>query len=264
MINLSLKDALINITRPLHSEVYESRDQWRSEAEYYHSEIANYQCFQEQLEGTIEALKFQACQSTFLAEKALKGALNGPLDDFCEDMYIKVDKFAYKNKMEHKGKAISVYPNEMIQPELFEVVNARSKIKEPDSRYMWYENVGRYVSNFKWTDDKDTYGVPDRYEYPNKAIIHKEVDCEGHSAVVSSLEPEIGIAYGYYIQDKKTKYGHAFNVFVCDEQLYILETTGTKAEIYKYPNPKYDIHWIFTQNSTYQCKARPVQFGIKA
>lgn len=71
-----------------------------------------------------------------------------------------------------------------------------------------------------------------------------------------SAHPEIGGAWGFYKGG-----GHAFNVFVYENRLYVLETTGSRAEILEYEKQSdYVIHYIITRDNTYQLKGG-VRFG---
>ena len=80
-----------------------------------------------------------------------------------------------------------------------------------------------------------------------------------------SIEPRCGLAFGF-----AGKTGHAFGVCVYRDELYVIETNNVNdrnrnAKVIKYEGQsQYKIHWIFTQNGTYQCTTRPVQFGYKA
>ena len=70
-----------------------------------------------------------------------------------------------------------------------------------------------------------------------------------------------GIAYGFKEEPKGNRYGHAFNVFIYNNYLYILDTVTNSAhiELFK-PNSKYTIHYIITEKNTYKVKGG-VSFG---
>lgn len=191
------------------------------------------------------------------------------LDIFCQGKYTKIDNKAYTNKREVFGVEIDVFLNELITPNAFEVVKVRRKLISDNQKLQDKALiVGNYISeNFLWKSDSSMFKEEDFYIYPNEALKIKLCDCEDHSYTVASIEPEIGVAYGFYYPNtktSKTKTGHAFNVFVLNDKLYILETTGDRGEIIPYEgNNKYDINFIVTKNNTYMLDGS-VEFGVIA
>jgi hypothetical protein len=189
------------------------------------------------------------------------------IDGFCKTHFKQVPKFAYKDKGLFKQNRFSMYPNEMIQPEFFLVKELKNevKLKEEDSIYTKAVKVGEYIDKrLKWTSDENTTGHMDVYQDVYAAIMDNKQDCETHASLVSSIEPELGIAFGF-----AGSTGHAWNVFVYKSELWCLETNSVydknkNVKVFKYANQnKYRIHWIFTKDKTYQVMARPRNFGVK-
>lgn len=188
------------------------------------------------------------------------------LDRFCSTKFKEVSKFAYKDKGIFKELKYGMYPNEMIQPDVFIVNQIRRDLgARPSSIKSWAVTVGERVDKtHKWTSDDDTTGYPDIYQDIYAAILDPKQDCETHSGIVSSIEPEFGIAYGFCGTG-----GHAWNVFIYKGELWCLETNtvydkNDSVRVFKYSSQKhYKIHWIFTKDHTYQCVGRPTNFGTK-
>lgn len=180
------------------------------------------------------------------------------LDKYCHEHFEEVPNSNYKSKRDVKSKPISVMINQFIVPNQFEVQKLRKKIPKGETTIQDATNIGTKVSKLlTWTDDKNLATSGDYYLYPEETIVLTKADCEDHSFLVSSLNTEIGVAYGFY---NKT-IGHAFNVFVDNNKLYILETTGDMTEIYEADKQdKYIIHFILTPTKTYSVKIGP-SFG---
>jgi len=199
-----------------------------------------------------------------MVEKLVYSNTYTTLEDYCNTTFKHKPKFAYKYKRMFKEFKYSVYPNELIQPDKFLVDKARRSIgtKGSNLKY-WYLKVGKYVDNkLLWTSDENTRDTSDYFSSPVESLISKPQDCEDHSFLAASLEPELGVAFGYCGEG-----GHAWNVFVHEGELWCLETNSvfdrnSNARIFKYDDQdRYKIHWIFTRNNTYQCTDRPVNFG---
>lgn len=209
----------------------------------------------------------ESCNAEVLElQKNSNGEKLSELEKFCMTNYNEVPKFAYKNKIFVKDLSVPVYPNEMITPDSYIIEKLRKEIG-PKSAYSildWYLRVAWCVDrHIRWTSDYDVWGLVDRYSYPNKSIVLGKEDCENHSFVVSSIEPETGFAYGFH---DKTR--HAFNVFIHDNELYVLETNSVndKGKNYKYmkykDNPHYTIEWIFTKNKTFKVGKHNTHYGV--
>lgn len=82
----------------------------------------------------------------------------------------------------------------------------------------------------------------------NGLVTHQ---CEDHSLIVCSACPEFGWALGF-LTVGNNRFGHAFNVFVHNGELYILDTVGNSARIEKAKDNKdYKIHYIVTKKKAY-------------
>jgi hypothetical protein len=199
--------------------------------------------------------------------KEVPVSTNTPLDKYCKNAFKSVEKFAYKDKGIFKDIRYGMYPNELIQPELFLVQQLRKEIgSKPTNMLSWAGKVAQYVDNrLKWVSDDDTDSTLDAYQDVYATILSPKQDCENHASLVSSIEPEFGIAFGFC-----GKTGHAWNVFVINDELWCIETNSVRdynrnAKVFKYADQDlYKIHWIFTQNGTYQCVPKPTNFGYKA
>jgi len=134
------------------------------------------------------------------------------------------------------------------------------------SSYPDYTNAiktGKYVDKrLKWTGDDVTEDVPDYFSSPIESILEKRKDCEDHAFLAASLNEDLGVAFGLCGTG-----GHAFNVFIKDDELWVLETNSTRdydncVKAFKYKNQThYKIHWIFTKDKTFKCLDRPLNFG---
>ncbi|MEA3430299.1 MAG: hypothetical protein U9R08_03425 [Nanoarchaeota archaeon] len=196
---------------------------------------------------------------------SLRSDIYTELEEHCLSNYDMIDMIAYKGKRTYHGKSVDLYVGEMITPNAFEVVRARNRLTYSIDRQQWAIKIGNMVSRkVTWTSDSTlNASTKDVYLYANEVLVSGKGDCEDHSFVVSSIEPEIGVAYGFY-HDEKGKYGHAFNVFILNGELYILETTGNKARVEKYSETKnYTIYFIFTKDMAFRVK-RGVSFGTIA
>lgn len=179
------------------------------------------------------------------------------LEQYCKKNYKLIPKIAYQNKRKYNDKPVSVYLNELITPGAFEVDKLFSGVYPTGTNKAIAGVVGRKVARkLTWTSDSDFANSDDYYLYPSEALVQKECDCEDHAFVVASCHKELGVAYGFYDGG-----GHAFNVFVEDGKLYVLDTVGDSAYIEEYSsNSKYVIHYIITKNFTFEVK-RGARFG---
>lgn len=207
-----------------------------------------------------------------LIEKETKDVLS-PIDRFLSENYREVVKFAYRNKRRYAGIKYAVYPNEMITPNSYKVILAKREVGNVDNLNMrdLALKVGRYVDRrTKWVSDEDTTGMEDFYHYAQETLISREADCESHTFVVASMFPELfGVAFGNTQRDKKGTW-HAFNVFVHNNELWVLETNsvlnfpnGGNTWVRKYKDSKYYINEIFTLNKTFELDGSN-KFGIVA
>jgi len=185
---------------------------------------------------------------------------------YCQKKFTEVPIFGYKKKFYIKEKEVLVSPNEFITPDAFLIQKYKKELQSKYghlSRKDFILKEAEFVDNkIKWTDDKKTYGVVDRYAYPNMILSLGLEDCEAHAHVLSSLDNEIGVAYGFCGET-----GHAFGVCIIDGDLYVIETnnvydTNNNAKLIRYnTQTTYILHWIHTKNHTYKCLNNPIYFG---
>jgi len=182
------------------------------------------------------------------------------LDKYCHKKYKIIANKAYMNKRRWQKLPISVLLNQFIVPNQFMVKKLRNKITKGVTIRNDALNVGNKIAkDFTWTSDSNLGNSTDYYLYPEEIIVTGKGDCEDHAFTVSSLNPEIGVAYGFYKGG-----GHAFNAFIENNKLYVLETTGSRAKIVEYAKQTdYVIHYLITENFTYRVKGG-VEFGTIA
>jgi hypothetical protein len=177
------------------------------------------------------------------------------LERYCDEHYPILPMLAYKNKRASFSKPISVFLNQLITPDSFEVVKIAKKLKKGTTIRENAVLVGNKVSSLiTYTSDKNLTNSDDYYLYPEETAVLAKGDCEDHAYLTASLNKEIGIAYGFM-----GKIGHCFNVFVENGKLYILETTGSIGEVHEYSDTDtYKIHYILTKNKLYR-----VRYGVE-
>jgi uncharacterized coiled-coil protein SlyX len=203
----------------------------------------------------------QEAEITLLKMQLEKDTL---LEKYCKSNFKQIEMPAYKQKRGIKGVFYTVALNELITPEAWAVHNLKKNIvfdgltmKEKAVR------IGNVVAGkLIWTSDFNLATSGDYYLYPNEALSLVKCDCEDHCFVVASCDLEIGTAWGYLLVNGE-RLGHAFNVFLHEGKLYVLETTGGVAEIYKHPSSKYEIVFIITKQYAFELKGG-VQFGVLA
>jgi hypothetical protein len=184
------------------------------------------------------------------------------IDTACHESFRKIADISYENKRNFKDKSISLFLNQMITPRAFEVVRMRKSIPRKDDFMQYVRDLGDAVaSRLYWTDDKYLNAeTKDVYLYPEETIVYLKADCEDHAFLVSSLEPEIGVVYGYKTEKNGNKYGHAWNLFKYNQKLYILDTVNKVAEIYPFDTNGYESYFVITKDNTYQVRTGVV-FG---
>lgn len=214
-----------------------------------------------------EALLLETTNNTNETIKSLREELwslkmeDSGTDKYLKSKYKEIPMIAYTGKRKYDGKDITLYLNEMITPNTYEVQDFFEGITSPDL-ITKVKLAGNRVARYNaWTSDKVTTGYSDYYTYPNELIIGSEGDCEDHSFLLSSFDKEIGVAYGYLTQGKR-KFGHAFNVFEYNNTLYVVDTTGNTVHIEKYDDKShYYIHFIIMHEKAYMLD-NSVTFGV--
>jgi hypothetical protein len=180
------------------------------------------------------------------------------LETFCKNNYAEIPKIAYKNKRDIQSVDIDIYLNELITPRAFEVDKLFHGVYPSGPNMVVALGVGNVVgTTITWKDDINLSKSGDYYLYPNETIALGWGDCEDHAFVVSSAAREIGAAWGFYKGG-----GHCFNLFVANDKIFILDTTGGGAYISEWIPGKsdYDIYYIVTSRYTFLVKGG-IQFG---
>jgi len=183
------------------------------------------------------------------------------LDFYCETKGYPLRRIAYQNKRQIKDKPVSVFLHELITPESYEVYNLAKKIKD-----YTIKGVGKYISKYlTWKDDKQfDADTKDYYLYPNETIVVRQADCEDHAYVMASLMPKtLGIAYGFVNIPDGNSFGHAFNVFINNGKLFLIDTVENYPIIKEVSSHYYTINYIVTQKGTYVVDDS-VKFGLEA
>ena len=195
-----------------------------------------------------------------------------PIDDFLSKTYLEVPKFAYNNKRRYNGKLFPVYPNEMITPDSYYAVKLREELSPlSDNTRDRALVIGRRIDRgIRWVSDLETTGMDDFYHYIAESIIDGRSDCESQCFAVSSIDPDnFGVAFGNTQKDNKGTW-HAWNVFVYNDELWVLETNsvanfpnGGNTWIRKVKDSNYTMDWIFTKHKTYRARGS-THFGTIA
>jgi hypothetical protein len=95
----------------------------------------------------------------------------------------------------------------------------------------------------------------------NGIITHQ---CEDHAYVCASLMPEtLGVAYGFVNLPDGSSFGHAFNVFINNNKLWLLDTVENYAITKDVSKHYYSINYIVTNKGTYVVDDK-VKFGMEA
>lgn len=247
---------LKQFTAFLHEDAYLGTDQLQDTNSYLTQKVKALQNNIDKLETEIETLKTK--QEPIVIPEPQKTAI----EKFCAKNYKSIPVPAYTQKRAFHDKDISVYLNQLIRPEQFEVQNVLRKLSPlPEDVRDAAVKIGDWAAKtFTWTDDGNLAKSGDYYLYPEESIVYKKVDCEDHAFTVASLHEGIAVAYGFY-DDGRKRFGHAWNVFVYNGTLYHLETTANIAQIWKDSSDHpYTTHYIITRANAYEVK-KGVRFG---
>jgi hypothetical protein len=260
------------IAEIVYPEVFRELDRQKDFTRQYESDALEYkQLFETTLTQRDEA------KATILALKEDMNTLQSQLDTqetpievFLGSLFKEVPKFAYKDKRAFDGIKYDVFPNEMIQPDKWMVLKAKQKIGSfPDDTKERAFKIGIWVDkNHEWFSDLVTTKMLDFYHSPAESLVTKEIDCDSHCWLVSSLDYQfIAVAFGYSGSSP-----HAWNVFEYQGKLWCLETNSTlnlpdgkNTKVFRYDTQsRYVIHEIFTKDKTYQVGDGKVKFGLIA
>jgi hypothetical protein len=164
---------------------------------------------------------------------------------------------AYENK-----RGYSVFINQMITPNSFEVINFKKKVTDTDD-YELIKKLGDKVAKLTtWVSEQNLYDSGDWYLYPEETLttFKSKCDCEDVSFTMCSFKPEyMGVCYGMYHKDKES-FGHAYPILLYKDKLYIIETTGNAVEMTGFFDKRYETYFIVTKDYTYRVKYG-IEFG---
>lgn len=134
------------------------------------------------------------------------------LDQFLAEKFKTGTNKTYKVKRSIKGRHYSILLNNMIQPNEAEVKNFKDSIitSVQDSWSIFNRCGNALAQRITWTDDGNLDKSGDFYLYPEELLALNEGDCEDHAFCLASMDPNIGVVYGFYT-DGKNKFGHAWN-----------------------------------------------------
>jgi hypothetical protein len=268
MINVLLN----SVARSLDPAVYEDRDNQRVKILDLQNDMKKVSSELTAATSLInmQQLKLDETQSVNRQLAAKIAELSRPnitdVESYCMARYKQIANIAYEGKRKFQGEQIDVYLNQMITPDAFEVIKVRRRLRMKGDPKIDAKIAGDWAARtFTWTDDGKLDKSGDFYVYPEETIKHKLVDCEDHAFVVSSLVPEIGVAYGfYYNSQEKKRYGHAFNVFIQDNRIYVLDTVGNTSYICAAEKTSaYTINYVITKGMTFALDPS-AQFGTIA
>lgn len=252
---MNIKPYLIEFTKPLHAQVYADLEEAKIAADLA-------------IESNSELQNSLSIARASLAEcMTKKEEKKSAIDLYFSSKYQLIPNKAYINKRGKKSQ--SMWLNQMITPQAWEVQNFVQKYAGKDGN-VWTKasTLGEALAKHTtWVDEQKLYEGGDFYLYPEETLTtHKDkCDCEDVSYTFASFMPSlVGVCYGFYTNAKENQiYGHAYPVVLYDSELFIVETTGTRAELVPYSDVRYDTHFIVTKDYTYQVKSG-VEFGSLA
>lgn len=252
---MTLRDLMLSIFTGVRKEEYDTQMRHK---EILHNNFLTLEQENRDLNTKLEDLNAEIIDLKFGGTLAI--------DRFLTTKYKEVPVFAYKNKRKYKNWKYSVYPNEMIQPDKFLVKKARKEIgKLSDDNLKRADQIADYVDRqLHWTSDMESTGMSDYFHSPVESLVSKKVDCDSHTILMASLDPDLfGMAWG-----KAGDTWHAWNVFEHNGVLWCADTNTTanftgdgNVRIFRYNNQKrYKIYKIFTKDKTYVLDGS-VRFG---
>lgn len=169
------------------------------------------------------------------------------IDRFYNKM--RVPKFIYGMKRRIKGYNPMISPNEMITPNSGIVQWIISEELGGDQSVL---SVGEWIcENTRWAKDTN---YKDYYQFPFETLAMKKGDCEDLAFLAASLCPELSVVFGT-VNFGNGPVGHAWNEFIHEGEVWILDTVGSVPIILPYKDAEitysYESHWVFTEKSTY-------------
>lgn len=178
-----------------------------------------------------------------------------------------IEPIAYKNKRKILGDGYSVYLQELITPEAWEVVNFKRGVPVTGDAHEDVQAYGdKLAVKLTWKDDGHLDKSGDYYLMPNETLTHETVDCEDHAFCLASMNDKLfGVGYGIFY-DGTNNYYHAYNIYYNaeDKQLWIADTVGNRTVRQRLKDNKmYDTYYVITKESCFEIKGG-IQFGYLA
>ena len=216
------------------------------------------QSFSSDNNATIQELKKELSETQTLIQqkdeqiaelKTLAKSNLTPVDNFCMKNKFKIVKKVYKDKIIINNVMMPCDLREIFTPNSYVVRKISKETQSSDNDNIWYSRVMKKVNSIvTWTTD----GRYDNYFYPNYTLTTGKGDCDDFSFAQMSIEPRLGVAFGYYTDAEGKKIGHAFAVGIVNDKLVIYDGTSNNVQQY---NPEkigdYYIHYIITKNEIY-------------
>jgi len=213
-------------------------------------------------------------------QKLLDGFFCGDGHYHIRDKKANIVEKVYSTSCEKFAKQLVIIHKQLNQPvQWYYQVNHQGAGNKPIWRVLSYPNTESYrdygietlselsISKIEDVENKTMYDieVEDTHTFFlwNGVLSH---NCEDVSFTMVSFDPDnMGVCYGFYYPDptKSARFGHAYPVFLFDNNLYIVETTGTAVKIDPFNDPRYMTYFIVTKNKTYRLK-NGVDFGFIA
>jgi hypothetical protein len=180
-----------------------------------------------------------------------------PIDAHLEKLFDKTAPIAYQQKRQINKTYYSIYLNELFTPQAYEVLKfKRPHASKKDLSEKMLALANKVAKHTTWIDEQKLYNTGDYYYFPAETLTggNKTTDCDDVSFAIASFEPEFcAVVFGMF-NDGKQRFGHAYPIFLYENKLYILEATGTAAELIPFNDSRYESHIIITQRETYRAK----------
>lgn len=179
------------------------------------------------------------------------------VDAYFDKKSPKIPNRAYTNKRTYADYSYTEFVNHYIQPNSYPVLKFKHTYKTFWRDQKEYFETVRLVSNMvnklvHYTSDKNLNNSVDFYQTPAETLASRKGDCEDFAFLLASLFPQkMGVAYGYH-----GKTGHAFNVFIHNDELWVADTSTSKNRVFKFEEKphEYTIHFVITPSHTYLVK----------
>jgi hypothetical protein len=270
---MTIYQLIRELTKNYHRDIYEQLDYVRGERDIF--SIENKQLLEElNNERAISENKEKVIEDKQRIIEGLSIRNTIPVDDWLSRQFVSIPNFAYKQKRQVTIKqdrkktetsgTYSVFLNELITPDAFEVLKYKKQF-DASNRYLFYSNVAqKFTTDNIWVSEPDLYKTGDIYLQPSEVLTFmlNTLDCDDCAHLLVSLMPKYAASVlGFFIDDNGNEYGHAYPIFLDeDDNVWIVETTGATGEIIPFNDKHYRHHFIYTKDKTYQIR-NDIQFG---